>query len=59
MNIGISNAADCDEEVDLLPDDEIEVYDQEHGITRELIASHNSQPGRERNHQRGHDLVTI
>ena len=43
MNLGILNAADSDEEVNLLPDDEIEAYDQEHGITRELIASYNSQ----------------
>jgi hypothetical protein len=44
MNIAFSNPADCDEGLDILPDDEIEAYDQEHGITRELIASCNSQP---------------
>ena len=43
MNLSASNVADSDEEVDILPDDEIEAYDQEHGIMRGLIASYNTQ----------------
>jgi hypothetical protein len=43
MNIGSPNAVDSDEEIDLLPDEEIEAYDQQHGITKELIGSHNGQ----------------
>jgi hypothetical protein len=43
MNIGVPNAADSDEDIDLLPDEEIEAYDQQHGITKELIGFRDGQ----------------